>query len=535
MTEAELAADPREPGRVIRHRGRYWRETFRGLFEPIHPMARLSIAEATRPSALCWGYHATLADPESANASKPMHLLADLEGYGPDVLSANRRYHLRRSQRQVEVVQVLDLRPFEDEAYAVFRSAQARTNNPFRATRSKSEFLAEMAWFTARPSAIVVAGLLDGRLGGWIAGFAVDGTAYIEIVDIATEVLSSHISTGLHFAFAEVCRRSGGIHEIAHSPHIPEDAALATFKEGIGFPVVSVPSMFWMAPAADTLVRWRKPFLHYRLTGRLSPRAERGRVASPATDRLGSSRQAAAHRQLDGERGPGRAAHGDGVHDPPPGRELVTTIREPGLVLEQRVLVTADPSPEVKHPRPGLVGPPARGVVDEPARRQGGERLPGATQVRLHDAAAQGEQPGRSDPPVHERNEQVQDGPQFGDHPAEVRRIEVVRGRGSEPLHGLAVQVDPFPEVVEVKVVHARDAGVVGAPDQPPRALVVATPLLLGGQGQVDRDRGADVAGLAQARDQVLLREQRVQAGEDRHHPPSDELVPEGRLEALDD
>jgi hypothetical protein len=273
MSEAELAADPREPGRVVRHKGRYWRETFRGLFEPIHPMARLVAEEATRPSPLCWGYHATLADAAlaSANASKPMHLLADLESFGPHLLSANRRYHLRRSQREVELVQILDLGPVAEEAYERFRSAQARTNNPFRAARSKAEFLAELSWFTARPSAIVLAGMVDGRLGGWIAGFAVDGTAYVEIVDIATEALSSHISTGLHFAFADVCRRSGGIREIAHSPHIPEDAALAVFKAGIGFPVVRVPSRAWLLPVAHTLMRWRKPILYYRLTGRTSP------------------------------------------------------------------------------------------------------------------------------------------------------------------------------------------------------------------------------------------------------------------------
>jgi hypothetical protein len=269
MSEAELAASPREPGRVVQHRGRYWRETYRGLFEPIHPMARLTVEEATRPSRLCWGYHATLVETEraSANASKPMHLLADLEAYGPHVLSANRRYHLRRSQRQVEFAQVLDLGPLEDEAYGVFRSAQGRTNNPFRTVRSRAQFIEEMTWFTSRPSAIILAGLLDGRLGGWIAGFAVDGTAYVELVDISTDALSSHISTGLHFTFADICRRSGGIREIAHSPHIPEDPALAVFKEGIGFPVVRVPSRFWMAPFAEPIIRRRRPFLHYRLTG----------------------------------------------------------------------------------------------------------------------------------------------------------------------------------------------------------------------------------------------------------------------------
>lgn len=275
MTEAELAADPREPGRVVRHRGRYWRETFRGLFEPVHPMARLRNDEATRPSPLCWGYHAALAEPDAAraNATKPMHLLADLDGYGPQVLSANRRYHLRKSQRQVEVVQVLDLRPFADQVYEVFQSAQSRTGNPYRAARSRGEVLAELAWFTKRPSALILAGMLDGRLGGWIAGYAVDGTAYVELVDVATEALSSHISTGLHFAFAEVCRSSGGIREIAHSPHIPEDGALAVFKEGIGFPVVQVPSRFWAVPLAGPLIRWRKPYLYYRLTGRMLPAA----------------------------------------------------------------------------------------------------------------------------------------------------------------------------------------------------------------------------------------------------------------------
>jgi hypothetical protein len=65
-----------------------------------------------------------------------------------------------------------------------------------------------MEWYTSRPSAIVLAGLVDDRIGGWIAGYAVDGTAYIEIVDLATEAQSTQIGTGLHFAFVEACRRS---------------------------------------------------------------------------------------------------------------------------------------------------------------------------------------------------------------------------------------------------------------------------------------------------------------------------------------
>ena len=274
MTEAELASDPQERRRTVLHRGRYWQETFTGLFEPIHPMARLTSWEATRPSPRCWGYHAALAELSTAeaNSSMPMHLLVDLDGFSVDSLSSNRRYHLRRSQRQVTYVQIVGAGPLESGGYGVFRSAQARTRNPYRTARSKAEFLAEMEWYTSRPSAIVLAGLVDDRIGGWIAGYAVDGTAYIEIVDLATEALSTQMGTGLHFAFVEACRRSPGIREIAHSPHIPEDAALVVFKEGIGFPVVNVPSKAWLLPVANTLVRWRKPFLHYRLTGRMSPK-----------------------------------------------------------------------------------------------------------------------------------------------------------------------------------------------------------------------------------------------------------------------
>lgn len=270
MTEAELAADPREPGRIVSHRGRYWRETVRGLFEPIHPLARLSAAEATRPTPLCWGYHATLDESSlaAANGTKPLHMLADLAGFGPHLLSSNRRYHLRRSQREVTFVEVLGMGLLEREGYEVFLSAQSRTNNPYRTISSRDAFLEEMAWFASRPSAVILAGLVDGRLGGWIAGFAVDGTAYLEIVDLATEALATHISTGLHFAFVEACQRSPGIREIVHSPHIPEDQALVVFKEGIGFPVVQVPSKVWLAPIADTLIRRKRPYLYYRLTGR---------------------------------------------------------------------------------------------------------------------------------------------------------------------------------------------------------------------------------------------------------------------------
>lgn len=99
MSEAEFATCLREPAAVIRHRGRHWRQSYPGFFEPIYPMARLSVDEATRPARLCWANHTMLADDalELANATHPMHLLADLSSFGPRALSSNGRYHLRHS------------------------------------------------------------------------------------------------------------------------------------------------------------------------------------------------------------------------------------------------------------------------------------------------------------------------------------------------------------------------------------------------------------------------------------------------------
>jgi hypothetical protein len=282
MHEEELATYRRGLGaNVVAHRGRYWYERNRGLFEPVHLMARLNAAEATRPAPWCWGFRAALSDASAAqsNGSMPVHLLADVAAYGVQSLSANRRYHLRRSQRAVQIVQVLGPQILASDGYEVFLSAGKRTGMPHL---SKEQFLSSMDRWISSPSSILLAGLVGDRLGGYVAGFAVEHTAYIEVVDLATEALSTHISTGLHFEFIQACRRSVGVNEIVHSPHIPEDPRLGVFKAGIGFPVVNVPSRIRMFPPIDALLRWRKPFAHYRLTGQ-----ENGAVRAATTAGVG--------------------------------------------------------------------------------------------------------------------------------------------------------------------------------------------------------------------------------------------------------
>lgn len=115
---------------------------------------------------------------------------------------------------------------------------------------------------------MILAGLIDGKLGGYIEAHAVDGTAYIQSVYVATEALSSYIGTGLVFDFVQICQRSDKIHQIVYGQHSREDEALCVFKDGMRFPVKHIPAKVRINPLVGNFIRWRNPNSYYRLTGR---------------------------------------------------------------------------------------------------------------------------------------------------------------------------------------------------------------------------------------------------------------------------
>ncbi len=115
---------------------------------------------------------------------------------------------------------------------------------------------------------LVLAGMVDGRLGAYLSGVACGQTAYIDQVSIATEVLSTSIGTGLVFEFVEACRRGGFIREIVYGLHTPEDSSLCSFKDALGFPVRHVHSKVWMNPLAEKFIQMRYPHRYYRLRGK---------------------------------------------------------------------------------------------------------------------------------------------------------------------------------------------------------------------------------------------------------------------------
>jgi hypothetical protein len=269
VTEAELARRRSEEGvRVIPHGGHFWEEAGApGFFQPVHLLARLTPEEATRPTPLSWGYRAALTPEgaEAANGQVPIVRLKDLAGYDASSLSANRRSKLRKCQRRVRVVQLTGPGLLMEQGHALVVDALSRTGH--RKLPSREAFLAEVKRYFQGRHWCVLAGLVEGRLGGFLTGYAVDGIAYGGSAYYATWALPTNISTGLIFEFAQACRRSGNVQMLVGGLHSREVPQLSQFKDDMGFVVDPIPSRWDMNVLAQAFIRWRRPHAYYRLTG----------------------------------------------------------------------------------------------------------------------------------------------------------------------------------------------------------------------------------------------------------------------------
>jgi hypothetical protein len=267
--EESLARSLRMAGRsVIEHRGRYWMEAPRGFYQPIHWMARLRADQATLPRRLAWGYRATLRDEDSGahgNAALPVHLLADVPGYTFEALSRRHRRDLRVCAKRATIVELTGPQLLREQGLEVKRSAVQRTG--YGDADSPELYLADLDHFFGHDSQLVLAGLVDGRLGGYLTGTLVEGTAYIDNVWIATEALRTAIGTGMVFEFVQACRRAGDVREVVYGLHSVEDQSLGAFKESLGFPVTRVPAKARINRLVAAVVRGRRPHTYYRLTG----------------------------------------------------------------------------------------------------------------------------------------------------------------------------------------------------------------------------------------------------------------------------
>jgi hypothetical protein len=223
-------------------------------------------AQAVRPALFCWGYRTTLAEADAAmaNGMMPVNLLQDISQYDYERLRHNCRYDLRKSRKVVTVIELTGPWLLQAEGYEVMRSAWVRWGNSFLPT--KDAYLANVVQtYTTR--SMILSGIVDGKLGGYLVGCAVGSTAYIDLIYLATEYLTTQIGTALVFDFVQICRRSKRIREVVYGQHSRENRNLVAFKEHMGFPVIYIPSIVHINPIMAKILKRYKAHIYYRLTG----------------------------------------------------------------------------------------------------------------------------------------------------------------------------------------------------------------------------------------------------------------------------
>ena len=268
MTEADLAALRAEEGaRVVERQGRYWVETFRGFYQPIHQLARLSWTEVARPTLGCWGYRAVLAERDAgrANGMYPVHLLEDVTTFTESALEESRRRDLRRCRSQVEIIRARDAEPFLRAGWTVYQSAMERIGGPRYGSRRAYEQAIVMR--CQDPRRLIIAGFIDGRLAGYLESYAVAGILYGRDLLVATEYAKSGIATGLYVETMRIGAQSGAVESLCLGPVIQDHPGLGWFTKTLGVPAVEVPTRVEIPRPIREFMRWRRPAVYFRITG----------------------------------------------------------------------------------------------------------------------------------------------------------------------------------------------------------------------------------------------------------------------------
>jgi len=285
LSDADLAAmQAAEGDRIAVRRGTAWRSTFPGFFQPARLTAPLRLTDIGRPTLLCWGVRAALApsDAADANATMPVYLLETPAGFAEGVLSRNRRSDLRRCRRLLTFRALHDTSLLDRQGHRVFMSAVRRLG--YWRPMSEKAYRDRVARRMRHGHRLVVAGLLDGELAGYLDAYAAEGVLFPEEIFIATDALRTGIGTGLYVEVLARATAESGIREVCNGLHTPEDPDLCRFKESLGFHMVHLPARTRIPAPIRAWIRASRPATYYRLTGQVADgagRAHAGQEAGP--------------------------------------------------------------------------------------------------------------------------------------------------------------------------------------------------------------------------------------------------------------
>jgi hypothetical protein len=133
-------------------------------------------------------------------------------------------------------------------------SQQRRTDFYSRPT-TEAAFKLRMADQVKDVRRVFVIGLVDGRVGGYLQSFAVDGVLYAHELVVASEALRTGLGTGLYVETISIAARSGAIEEVCFGLHTPDAPGISAFKASIGMKVVHLPARCFIPAPLDAFIK----------------------------------------------------------------------------------------------------------------------------------------------------------------------------------------------------------------------------------------------------------------------------------------
>ena len=253
FSEAKCAEWKQSRGKhIIEKDGYYLQQVKKGFYQSSNVLAQCPYEDISMPAWNAWGVRIALPPEDTAKANMNYHFYMlhgdDLLNYELSTLSSNRRNQVRRSFKRCQYYELLDKQLLLDQGYGVFTDCASRIGRTY--VRPEDEFLLKCGNFIndGENHHMVLIGLVDGMLAGFIEAYAVEGVAYLETANFLSSALSSYVSVGLHYHIIRICKESPEIHTLIHGQVTYHTESLRTFKNSMQFKEIQVPAAVKISP-----------------------------------------------------------------------------------------------------------------------------------------------------------------------------------------------------------------------------------------------------------------------------------------------
>lgn len=256
-----IEQERRAGGRYHRTGDVWWERRKRGAWVAI-PVFRTVRAGEMRPRwTKAWGaYQHAVPSGTFGNSIEGVMVLRAKQEYALEHLSPNKRSHVRRGLRRVEVQPAYDVEHLVWDGFEINRSALIRQGREEHSLEFNRWAAGVRATFGLRDREEWGA-FANGRLVAYLRSYLLEDIMYVSTAMSHTDSLALYPNDALLHRFLESCRNRDDVREVIHGLWSGKPS-LDDFKLGFGFSVVRVPFYRWINSALRPLLRLTR-YRHY--------------------------------------------------------------------------------------------------------------------------------------------------------------------------------------------------------------------------------------------------------------------------------